>query len=102
MVFQEVYFKSRILHRVAVLVSILIWLYLICIKLGLPSHPQHEIAKRQMKGYSGMVTFFIKGGETEAKKFLSSLKVPLFCVFSVLIVSIKLFYFVFIFFNCIF
>jgi cystathionine gamma-lyase len=42
---------------------------------GLPSHPQHELAKRQMRGYSGMITFFIRGGEEEAKKFLSSLKV---------------------------
>jgi len=28
-----------------------------------------------MRGYSGMVTFYIKGGEEEARKFLSSLKV---------------------------
>lgn len=28
-----------------------------------------------MRGYSGMVTFYIKGGENEARKFLSSLKV---------------------------
>jgi cystathionine gamma-lyase len=42
---------------------------------GLKSHPQHELAKRQMRGYSGMITFYIKGGETEARKFLSTLKV---------------------------
>jgi cystathionine gamma-lyase len=38
---------------------------------GLPSHPQHELAKRQMKnGFSGIVTFFIKGGLESAKRFL--------------------------------
>jgi len=45
---------------------------------GLPSHPQHELAKRQMKGYSGMITFYIKGGVKEATKFLQSVKV--FCL----------------------
>lgn len=29
---------------------------------GLPSHPQHELAKTQMKGFGGMITFFVKGG----------------------------------------
>jgi cystathionine gamma-lyase len=42
---------------------------------GLKSHPQYELAKRQMRGYSGMVTAYIKGGEEEAKIFLSNLKV---------------------------
>lgn len=42
---------------------------------GLPSHPQYELGKRQCRGYSGMVTFYIKGAEQEAKTFLSSLKV---------------------------
>jgi cystathionine gamma-lyase len=38
---------------------------------GLPSHPQHELAKRQMQnGYSGIVTFFVQGGLNEAKHFL--------------------------------
>ena len=32
---------------------------------GLPSHPQHELAKKQMHGFSGMVSFTLKGG-TEA------------------------------------
>ena len=32
---------------------------------GLPSHPQHELAKGQMRGFSGMVSFTLKGG-TEA------------------------------------
>ena len=42
---------------------------------GLTSHPQHELAKRQCKGYSGMVSFRIKGTLENAKKFLESLKV---------------------------
>lgn len=42
---------------------------------GLKSHPHYELARRQMRGYSGMVTFYIKGGEDEARRFLSSLKI---------------------------
>ncbi|XP_062510043.1 cystathionine gamma-lyase-like [Corticium candelabrum] len=42
---------------------------------GLASHPQHEVAKRQCKGFGGMVAFRIKGDLSNAKKFLSSLKI---------------------------
>lgn len=43
---------------------------------GLPSHPQYELAKRQMKnGFSGIVTFFVKGGLNEAKAFLEKLEI---------------------------
>uniref|UniRef100_G3MPM6 cystathionine gamma-lyase n=1 Tax=Amblyomma maculatum TaxID=34609 RepID=G3MPM6_AMBMU len=42
---------------------------------GLPSHPQHEVAKRQCSGYSGMVTFLIKGGLKESTLFLKNLKI---------------------------
>lgn len=42
---------------------------------GLKSHVQYELARRQMRGYSGMVTFYIRGGEDEARSFLSSLKI---------------------------
>ncbi|KAL4235449.1 hypothetical protein ACF0H5_007085 [Mactra antiquata] len=42
---------------------------------GLPSHPQYELAKRQMRGFSGMVSFYVKGGKKEADIFLKSLKV---------------------------
>ena len=41
---------------------------------GLPSHPQHEIAKRQMSGAGGMITFFLRGGLRESRVFLSSLR----------------------------
>lgn len=39
---------------------------------GLESHPQHAIAKKQMKGFGGMITFFLKGGMNESRKFLES------------------------------
>jgi len=41
---------------------------------GLASHPQHDIVKKQAKGFGGMITFFIKGGLPQANVFLSSLK----------------------------
>ena len=37
---------------------------------GLESHPQHEIAKKQMNGFGGMISVEIKGGLEGAKKFL--------------------------------
>lgn len=42
---------------------------------GLKSHPQHALAKEQMTGFGGMITFFIKGGFDAAKKFLESVQV---------------------------
>ncbi|MCC6320232.1 MAG: PLP-dependent transferase [Phycisphaerales bacterium] len=39
---------------------------------GLASHPQHPLAKRQMEGFGGMITFFVKGGLDEARRFLES------------------------------
>ncbi len=33
---------------------------------GLPSHPQHELAKKQMSGFSGMVSFTLNGGAEAA------------------------------------
>lgn len=42
---------------------------------GLESHPQHELAKRQMKGFGGMLSFEIDGGLEAADKFLRSVKV---------------------------
>jgi len=40
---------------------------------GLPSHPQHKLAKRQMKGFGGMVTFYLKGDITQSRQFLENL-----------------------------
>ena len=37
---------------------------------GLPSHPQHDLAKRQMAYFGGMITFFIKGDLEDARRFL--------------------------------
>lgn len=42
---------------------------------GLSSHPQHKLAKEQMHGMGGMITFYIKGGMSSARKFLESLKI---------------------------
>ena len=42
---------------------------------GLKSHPQYYIARKQMSGFGGMITFFIKGGLEESKKFLSKLEI---------------------------
>ncbi|WP_293875474.1 cystathionine gamma-synthase [Flavobacterium sp.] len=43
---------------------------------GLPSHPFHEIAKKQMSGFGGMVSFTFKSGKKEAAiSFLEKLKV---------------------------
>lgn len=36
---------------------------------GLPSHPHHALAKRQMDGFGGMVTIVLKGGFEAAKRF---------------------------------
>lgn len=41
---------------------------------GLKSHPQHSIAKKQMKGFGGMITFFLKGDIKKCNKFLSTVK----------------------------
>lgn len=41
---------------------------------GLPSHPQHELAKRQMSGFSGMVCFDLKGGVEAGAKLMNSVK----------------------------
>ncbi|MDJ0708943.1 MAG: PLP-dependent aspartate aminotransferase family protein [Woeseiaceae bacterium] len=42
---------------------------------GLESHPQFELAKKQMPGYGGIVTFFIKGDLEDARRFLERCKV---------------------------
>lgn len=36
---------------------------------GLPSHPQHALAKRQMDGFGGIVSIRVKGGFESAKRF---------------------------------
>ena len=43
---------------------------------GLPSHPQHELARRQMDGFGGIISIVLKGGFEAAKQFCE--KVELF------------------------
>lgn len=40
----------------------------------LPSHPQYEIAKKQMSSGGGVITFEVKGGVEAGRKFLNALK----------------------------
>ncbi|ASU34620.1 trans-sulfuration enzyme family protein [Mucilaginibacter xinganensis] len=42
---------------------------------GLPSHPQHAIAKEQMSAFGGMLSFTLKGGEAEARSVINGLKI---------------------------
>ena len=41
---------------------------------GLPSHPQYEIAKKQMTGFSGMLSVLVKGDGARAKKVVNTVK----------------------------
>jgi len=42
---------------------------------GLPSHPQHALAQRQMNGFGGMVTPILKGNLDDSRRFLERLKI---------------------------
>lgn len=37
---------------------------------GLPSHPQHELARKQMTSFGGMISFLVKGGLEEARRIV--------------------------------
>ena len=39
---------------------------------GLSTHPQHELAKKQMKNFGGMITFEVKGGRKAGEKLMNS------------------------------
>src|SRR5204863_7971875 len=41
---------------------------------GLPTHPGHEVAVRQMSGFGGMVSFSVAGGEDSALKLVAATK----------------------------
>ncbi len=41
---------------------------------GLPSHPQYEVARRQMSGFSGMISFELQGGIPAGKQLLNQVK----------------------------
>jgi cystathionine beta-lyase/cystathionine gamma-synthase len=42
---------------------------------GLPSHPEHALAARQMQGFGGMVTLDLEGGEAAAERAFDRLEV---------------------------
>ena len=42
---------------------------------GLPSHPQHAIARRQQRGFGGMISFDLKGDLEAARRFLKACRV---------------------------
>jgi len=42
---------------------------------GLPDHPQHALARRQMKAFGGMVTMVLRGGLDDARRFLERLQI---------------------------
>ena len=42
---------------------------------GLPSHPQHALAQKQQRGFGGMISFVLRGGLEESRRFLSACQV---------------------------
>ncbi|RUO81115.1 cystathionine gamma-synthase [Idiomarina tyrosinivorans] len=42
---------------------------------GLTSHPQHELAKRQMTGFGGMISILLKGDLAKARRFLENVEI---------------------------
>ena len=55
--------------------------YLALVVVGLESHPQHEVAKKQMSGFGGMVTFLVNGSLETAEKFFKHIKVEILLQF---------------------
>lgn len=48
--------------------------------IGLESHPQHELAKRQMKGFGSMIAFELKGGFEAGRQLMDSVRVATLAV----------------------
>jgi cystathionine gamma-synthase len=44
---------------------------------GLESHPDHQVAIQQMRGFGSVITFLLKGGDKETRKFIDSLELYL-------------------------
>jgi cystathionine gamma-lyase len=42
---------------------------------GLESHPQHALAKKQQRGFGGMISFVLRGGLDESRRFLSACQI---------------------------
>jgi len=47
---------------------------------GLASHPQHDLAERQMKGYGGMVSFELSGGRAAGTRLVESTRLAVLAV----------------------
>jgi len=43
---------------------------------GLPSHPDHEIARRQMTGFGGVISFEVRGKLEDASRFIDRMEIP--------------------------
>ncbi len=48
--------------------------------IGLPSHPQHELAKRQMRGFSSMISFEMRGGLEAGRKLMDRVQLAALAV----------------------
>ena len=48
--------------------------------IGLPSHPQHELARRQMSGFGSMIAFDLKGGYEAGKKLMNHVRLATLAV----------------------
>jgi cystathionine gamma-synthase len=47
---------------------------------GLTSHPEHDVAKRQMRGFGGVVSFEVQGDLTAASRVVDSCRIPYIAV----------------------
>lgn len=47
---------------------------------GLDSHPQHDLAKKQMKGFGALLCFGLKGGFEAGEKLINSVRLPVLAV----------------------
>jgi len=47
---------------------------------GLPSHPQYELAKKQMRGFGSMISFELKGGISAGEKLMNNVTIALLAV----------------------
>jgi methionine-gamma-lyase len=48
--------------------------------IGLPSHPQHDLAKRQMRGFGSMISFELKGGLEAGRRLMNNVKLAILAV----------------------
>ncbi len=52
-----------------------------CVRyIGLPSHPQHELAKRQMSGFGSMISFELKGGLDAGRRLMDNVRLATLAV----------------------